>query len=543
MPPGMTGDARLVRISASDVDDDAGCPERLAVKARPAVVPATPLRYGRSRYEQFPLGRLMDVLDEHEFKGATLHDALATLVGDESLHPATLRWIRHAAECYVASSADGGDDPLEAVQPYWVAQRPGQRTWELYGWGRRYQSADGSHREFRFLRLGRADDRPRPPGQVAVAAYTTAVGEPANWPRPWREPFRPSTATAASHVRITEVGLLDGSHKVLFDDSAAQAAEYFAEHGRHAIKRLESGGARTPGAQCLDCKQLTGCGSVIRAPHLLAISGRREQPLRTFSISDGRSHAACPVQQHLRSLHLPKLNEYGPEAGRGLAVHAFLEAAHQREPRRCCGPDDLPADPANWTGGDRLLTGDLARGGARMLARHQGVCPYLHHDQITEVQVEPALSYYDTVANVLVIAKPDLLYAEGPAWVWREVKTKERHRWMGEDMLLVYPQLALGVVILAANLLGGDTNQHRIELETLTPASADIELLDVGDPQVVERARLVVSALAEPWHRDEPAVTRPGPDCQMCPVRMWCPDFPGSDDTPPIDTRSANPEV
>ena len=546
MPSGMTGDPGLIRISATDLNDQPACPEQLAAKARPAVKPRVYPRRPDPRYETFPLGRLMDVLDQHEFTGAALRDALDTLTDDQTLHPGTLNWIRHAAECYIVSSADGGDDPLEAVRNYWVIQRPGQRpdpTWEMYAWGRRYRTADGAVREFRFLRLGRAGDRPRPSAQIAVAAYTTAVGEPAAWPKPWSEPFHLGSAPRAERIRVVEVGLLDGSRAVLFDGTVAQAEEYFAAHGRSSIRPLKGGGDRVPGADCLDCKQLTGCEAVNRAPHLLGIAGRAGQPLRSYAIRDGRAHAACPAQQHLRSVRLPKLNEYGPEAERGLAIHDMLKNAHSRTPRRCCTADDLPADPGNWTAGGRQLTGDLALGGAQMLRWHRQVCPYLHHDQITEATPEPQLSFYDTVANVLVLATPDLLYAEGPARVWREVKTKERHRWMGDDMLLVYPQLALGLVILASGLLGGDARQHRVELETLTPNSSNIELLDVGDPEVVARARVVVAALAESWHRDDPAVTKPGPDCQMCPVRMWCPDFPGSDDSPPVDLRSAETEA
>lgn len=535
----MTGDTNLIRISASSVDEgDLDCPERLAVKARPAVFPQVRPHKPNARYDRFPLGRVMEVLDSHEFTGSTLSDALRRLDGDQDLHPGTLRWIGHAAECYVASAAGGADEPLEAVPHFWVTQVVDQRTWEMYAWGRRYQSADGSRREFRFLRFGHAGEQLRAPGQTAIAAYTTATGAPAAWPKPWKEPFRTGAASQVKHVRVVEVGMLDGSHQVLFEGSTADATAYFAEHGRPMVKQIVLGGTRTPGPGCVDCKELTACGEVTRAPQLLGIPGQRG-PLRTFSISDGRYHGKCPAQQHLRSLRLPKLNEYGPEAERGKAVHAFLEAAHGRVPHRPCHRGDVPSRPDDWIGGSWRLTGEIAQGGSQMLTHHRQTCPYMHREQITQVRLEPQLSYYDTATNVMVIAKPDMLYAEGDAWVWREIKTKERHRRMGADMLQWYPQLALGVLILAKNLLDGDPRQHRIELETLTPDSADIELLDVGDPLIVAKARVVVAAFAESWHRDEPATTRPGDECPMCPVRMWCPDFPRSDDHPPIDDRSA----
>lgn len=209
LPPGMTGDPSLIRVSASDLGDQVRCPERVAAKVRPAVKPRVQRRGPDPRYETFPLGRLMDVLDAHEFEGVALSDALGGVIEDDTIHPGASMWIRHAAECYVASSAAGGDDPLEAVRDYWVARRPGEQpepTWEMYGWGRRYQSVDGALREFRFLRMGEAGER-RSKEQVAVAAYTTATGQPAPWPRPWAEPFQTREAAPVNHVRVIEVGL------------------------------------------------------------------------------------------------------------------------------------------------------------------------------------------------------------------------------------------------------------------------------------------------------------------------------------------------
>jgi hypothetical protein len=49
-------------------------------------------------------------------------------------------------------------------------------------------------------------------------------------------------------------------------------------------------------------------------------------------------------------------------------------------------------------------------------------------------------------------------------------------------------------------------------------------LLDPNDHSHVARAREVINDLAAPWHADEAAAPTPGPQCQTCPVRQWCPD-------------------
>jgi hypothetical protein len=49
-------------------------------------------------------------------------------------------------------------------------------------------------------------------------------------------------------------------------------------------------------------------------------------------------------------------------------------------------------------------------------------------------------------------------------------------------------------------------------------------LLDPNDHAHLARAREVIHDLAAPWHADETAAPRPGPECRTCPVRRWCPD-------------------
>ncbi len=58
----------------------------------------------------------------------------------------------------------------------------------------------------------------------------------------------------------------------------------------------------------------------------------------------------------------------------------------------------------------------------------------------------------------------------------------------------------------------------------LYPDSSDMILLDPNDHAHLARAREVIHDLAAPWHMDDTAAPRPGPECRKCPVRRWCPD-------------------
>jgi hypothetical protein len=421
------------------------------------------------------------------------------------------------------------DVDLEPVRDYWVAQRvTGLTTWELYAWGRRYQSPDGRFREFRFLRFGEAGSRQRDPAQIAIAAYCAAFGAPAPWPDWWARPFQLRGSEVVERVRIAEIGLVDGSRVVLFDGTLAEAEAYFAEHGRKRIAKIAAGGTPVPGMSCADCKQLTVCGQLQRLPRLLGLRAGRA-PMRTVSISDLRYYRRCPAQAHLSSLNLPRSRRDSPEAELGRAVHGWLEAIHRGGTRKACGIADVPSHDDEQSGGRWRLTGETAQVGIRMLAHHPDVCAFQDPDSIAEVRVEPRLVFYDTEANAIVIARPDMLYLQDGSWVWREVKTTQKARWFHDDLLDEFPQLALAVVLLAEGALGGDPAKSRVEVEVLRPDGSDIPMIDPTDPEQVTKARAVLQQLAQPWRDDEVFEARPGKECRWCPVSKWCPSFPGED--------------
>jgi hypothetical protein len=526
----MSGDPQVVRIGTGAAgDEDYTCPSFAAVKARPGIQPQAPARFPRPKLETFALGPVMTALDGIEFDGITVDKALDGLRDAERQpHPGLLQFAQHAVRCYLLGAEPSQEVNLKPLRDFWVVQRVRGQTWELYAWGRRYQSPNGRLREFRFLRFGEAGLRQRDPAQVAIAAYSTAFGAPAPWPDWWSQPFMLRGGEVVERVRVVEVGLLDGSRVVLFDGGPAQAEGYFAEHGRERVARIAAGGTPVPGMSCASCKQLTLCEELRRLPGLLGLDADRA-PLRTVSVSDLRYYQSCPAQAHLSSLNLPPSRRDSPEAELGRAVHSWLETAH-RGGTTACGIADMPRHDDDLAGGPWGLTGETAQLGVRMLAHHPEVCAFQDLDSITEVRVEPRLVFHDTAANAIVIARPDMLYLQDGSWVWRETKTTQKPRWFHDDLLDEFPQLALAAVLLADGALGGDPAGSRVELEVLRPGAADIPMIDPTDPAQVTKARSVLQQLAQPWRDDEAFEARPGKACQWCRVSQWCPSFPGEDD-------------
>jgi len=528
----LKGDPALFRVSATlAADDEWSCGMRSAVKARPGIKTAVKVTWPSMLLDEMVPGFVADVLDTVEFDGLGVDEALSRRsAAGKQVHAGLLSYAGIVATQY--PYVDSGD--LRAFRPYWVARRTEDPVPpEMYAWGRRYQTPDGSRREFRFLRLGSTQGRERDRASIAVAFYTAAFGVAAHWPRRWDEPFEAldDQPPVVEWVTIAEVGLADGERRVLEEGPPGLAEEYFAEHGRRRVASIFAGAGPTPGGVCGDCKVITACPTPIKAPGLLGISGGRG-PLRKTSATDLRYHDACPAQLHMdRILHLPRDNEYSLDAQRGNAIHALLGARHGRGDASPCTAEDLAVDPEGWSAGRWQLTGEHAAAGAAMLAHHRGVCPLAGSFPTGWARTEPSLSFWDTAANVIVTASPDLVYEENGSWVWREVKSTERERWYHDEILEEFPQLSLALLILHRGLLGGDTSGSRLELETLRVSGADVEVRDPNDPEHVEVARRVISGLAQPWHVDRLFPAKPGRACQSCAVSRWCPDSvgPGAD--------------
>ncbi|MEU6784659.1 PD-(D/E)XK nuclease family protein [Nonomuraea angiospora] len=468
----------------------------------------------------------MEILDRIEFNSVSLESVLEDLRGRSPvIHDGHLRYAEHAVRMYRERFAG---EELMPVRPYWVVQHEEDKLWELYAWWRRYESDDGSVREYRRLRHGKI--KGSSPGELGIAAYVAVHGRPAAWPDPWsdRFPMLRSAQQRVRRVRIVEIGLADGRVSIEFDGSLEDAENYYRQHGHPHVAKVVSAGGLSTGASCFECKQMTGCPALPRVPGILGLPSR-PAPLRKVSVSDLRYYKDCPAQAHLRALHLPKESEYSDSAKLGQAVHQWIESLHRRKGHPPCIAGDMPPSEQNWTEGRWHVPDELAEIGLRMLHHHVDACPFLAESLIEYVDTEARRAFHDTAAQVVVVAKPDLLYLDDGSWVWRELKTTQKESWFHDDLLEEFPQLALGVVALARGALGGDPSGSRVEVEVLRPEGSDLHTIDPFEPDRLEKALTVLRHYAAPWREDETFEARPSRKCQWCPVSKWCASYTPQD--------------
>jgi hypothetical protein len=555
VPDGAEGDPRLVRVFTTAVrEGEQKCPMYRALKARPRIETTATPGFKSPDFEDFPLGPVMSALDLIEHGGRDLASALGTLSGSgrgrrgKRLHPGLAQWAGQAVTRYLETALPpvrmpgAGQPEVVPVAEEWVQQldlgrldEHGVRMYELCAWGRRYESPDGLFRELRLPRFGSAGAE-REPGEVAMAARVLALGSRARipeqgegiyaWPQWWGRPYRVEQGILPSWVRIVEVGCGDGSAAVLFEGDRDLASERYEEEAKGRLRAAVDATERRPGRDCASCRLAPSCGALPKAPGLLGVDDVT-RPRRTVSHTDLHRYQGCPAQEHLRRLRLPRKRdvEYGsPAVRRGKAVHKLLEQLHARAPHRPCALADVP-DPSGWDAGEWPLTGRDAQLASQLLARHVAVCPLKYADRGMPLSTEPVLAVDDPESDTVLIAEPDLLYWDGGGRVYRETKTT---RYIadrsGKDVLEVYPQAALALVLLAEGALGGDPARSRVELEILRPTGPDLELISAGDPGRVAKAREVIASLAGPWLSDREFAAKPEVKrCADCEVAQWCP--------------------
>jgi hypothetical protein len=525
---GLRGDPTHIRVSPSYLAKTPGsCSAARAVKARPALVPDIDFPRGSNRGEDFALGPVQEGIDLIEFSPHDQGRNRGYLTTQAERHTGLARFTVHAVASYRPHTRTLQDRHLRPVRGHWVLNKHGENEsggtlWEAFHWGRLYESPDGTVREFRFLRMGKADGARRSKAETALAALVTAYGSLAPKPRGrgWREPFhvtRPNASVA--RVRIAEIGLLDGSRDDLFDGTPEEAHTLYQRHAKERVREVVNTITPTPGADCASCKRLHVCTDLRRTTGVLHVPPFEGRP-RHVSASALRYISRCPAQAHLRDLRLPKEHEYTPANRRGHAVHAWLETRHAAVDSSPCTIENIPEDWWKQTGHD--LDEEQARLGRHMIGHHTQICPLLA--DVTHAEPEPPLAFLDTEANTVIQAKPDLLYSVDGVLIWRETKTLHSARLRHDKLFRSFPQLALAVVLLAEKALNNTPEDSLVELEVLTSDGCDVFSLDPGDSAEVERAREVLDDLAMAWHREQAFPTRPGIACATCPVARWCPD-------------------
>jgi hypothetical protein len=571
-PPGSTLETPLIRLFAGSSlrENPTRCPYKVAIKSRPGLKPAPgplPTWKGGPR-ETFNLGPLTNTLDLHEYGGQELEEALHRALGPREDGPAVdaglATWTRFAVREYQR----GGTGCLLPVPYSWVLvtqlnreDARGVKRYEQCVWGRPYASADGRIRELwvpvpRPLRDRSGDGEDSDVGDAAgradliAAAQVIARGEPHRLPSRflWKRDAAPVPGLTEAAwrlpdvVRIREVSCVDGERQLVLSGTPQEIAERYAEVGVPALTAAVSGNELVPGHDCEDCKYAPTCPALDRQPGLLGIEDR-SRPRRTWSVTNGRSYLGrpgrdegCAARERLRRLRLPDLEgrELTPHVVRGHAVHAWIQERHERHPGVACRPGDAPDGRSPWSAGRWTVPAEQADLGARMIAAHARYCPY-KLATVTDLVHERTLVVHDTAADVLVLAKADTLYRDGPSWVYRETKTDARRDPPPEtDLLRQRPQLALAVLLASRAVLGEDVSAARVEMEILGPRGARLVIIDPHDPEIRARAQQVVHELTANWHTDTTAAPSPGPHCEACEMATWC--------RPPLPTNGVDVE-
>ena len=531
-PPGVDGDGALIRIGPPLLRDEAdACPEGRALRARPLLV-QQPGRSLRKPVEDFvfkPLDRLLDAV-EHE--GRSVAEVVANRWHIRSCSGAHAEWALAAARIFLAAREReqsarmaSGHPATSAVQPRWVGGRKlsaldGRSVdqYERTAWGRQYASEDGTVRELWIPSLGRVrTDRALP--EVVAAAHVLASGVAARTPYLQRsEPLAPPQPQPR-RVRVLGVGLGDGSTAVLGDWNVEEAQRLFDVHVRGLMAKVADGRGRRAGSDCVRCEALAGCRTVPRAPGLLGVPApARPRKRRSVSVSDLRAYRDCPARYHLtRVLKLRDGRTESEAIRRGRAVDAWLNECHGA--RRWVPCRDIPL-PDTLPGLD-----DTELPAARAMIRaHRGLCPLDGLPATERVEPQRRVAVYDEQADVVVIAGCDVVYTDDGGVVIRETKTAAHRFTERRHLVETFPQLALGVMLLASGVLGGDLRRSRVELEVLRPDGARLEELDPCDGLTLDQSRQVVTELASGWVADETYVAEPAPDvdCSGCEAARWC---------------------
>ncbi|WP_229377669.1 PD-(D/E)XK nuclease family protein [Streptomyces sp. VRA16 Mangrove soil] len=388
-----------------------------------------------------------------------------------------------------------------------------------------YASEDGTVRDLWLPSLGRAKTA-RPAAELGAVAKVMAYGAST----PWRKFGALPPASESDAVRLPELirvfdfGCADGSLELLLSEGPEQAQQRFMADAAPAFLAAATGGGTLPWEDCVDCKAIQGCSDLKRAPRLWG--GRPtvpERKRRSLSTWDLRLHAECPAQYHLvRRLHLNDLSIENRGARRGRAVDRWLDARHAERPLRACGDREFPDLAALRA--ETGLDEPAACEAMGMLAEHRLLCPINGLGAQERVLVQHRVTAYVPELDLVVLAKPDLVHTDRGRWIWRETKTSTRPLWEGASLLRTYPQLALGVLLFHAGVLGEDARRCWVELEHLRVGrgSSRLERIDPGRPETVDEARTVIAELAQPLLGDTTYEPRTGRHCHGCQARTWC---------------------
>jgi len=508
----LRGNRNLLKVSASDASEKGACGLYLAVKVRPGVVAP-----GWRRYKDgtpFVLGVVRDVALLAHGQADTNATSpawkafLRAQVDGLHLHPGLRLYVETAVENYLDahSLSETEVGPLRLVRndPEFEFE-DGQRR--LTVWTPLYASEDGTA-EVRRLRMRSPHTSPTDADMrwAAVAAYISA-----------------RQGSGPARVRVVEVGLGDGNVSVLFDGTGPDADQFYAAVAGEPLRALVAAVTPTSGYSCGKCRLAGHCPEPVQLDGITGQPGKGNGT-RSVSPSELKTYAECPAQWLLRhGANLPRTETPSPQQERGNAVHSWLEAAHLRGVP--CTPADLP-EPGQGLGlADGLMDDVLYERSRPFLLRHLDHCP-LALTGYEPLGPERVVAGYDRTADVVPTMRVDLLYRLADRVVVRETKTTDNPLPASrEDAYNKWPQVPWALTALRSGLAERhDAAGGLVEVEVLGPEDAVVYSWATDEPGVPEMAAGDVRRATRGWHTDTDWHARPGPYCQWCTVRQWCPD-------------------
>ncbi len=331
----------------------------------------------------------------------------------------------------------------------------------------------------------------------------------------------------AEKVRIRELGCLDASQAIVFEDTIAGAKKLFEEKTLPIVLQRVQGGTQKPGPSCRGCRANTMCPTLPNRPGLLGITAFAPWP-KAYSPSKFHSYRRCPRQYFLQDeLGLRTTQETQNNAQqRGLLVHAWLEQAHKRAQE--CTKEDIPTSSSLGIIATELgWNQEEANTALPFLIQHQLTCPI---NKDSRVVTELAIEALDTDADITVSTRPDLIYKNGDDLVWREIKTVSSIQDIEKDIYFnIYPQLPLAIRLMVQDCLPkevteklGNFKNKRVELELISNDECKTISWDCDDANVKLSAWSQLAEQVDSWASDTLFAPSPNPPCNWCKVSKWC---------------------
>jgi hypothetical protein len=509
------GNPNELKVSASDVGAEATCGRQLALKSRPTVYLRDWRRSWPPRGQGVPfvLGHLADALAESDAADVEAVGGLAAWADawmeQAGVHRLTRRYLSRALEnmrdIHDGVEAELGESLQTLANPAEISG--GSRT--LFVWAALFGTASGV-REIRRIRFGAARDGTRDGDRrwSAVAGYVAA---------------RFSGLPSATRVRVLEVGASDASTCLIFDGTPEEATRFYDAEAKPHIESLLQADHVVAGNQCQSCKGAGRCEALVSVYGMFGLSGPG-LGTRSISATALQRYERCPGQWLYSNSSIPRSDSTSSDAqSRGIAVHEWLKAAHGRGIG--CTLEDLPSPGTGLGLAAELLTPELYAEIYPYLLNHVNDCPV---DRAGDafVLAEQNLHGFDHSAELIAIAKPDLAYRDGDYLVLREFKTSAAPYPSGRaDAYERTLQVPFLLRMLESGLAARYGAAHgRVEVELLTPAQQDVWAWDTDDLPVMAMAGGDLNRAADQWHTDSVWTTKPGPQCNWCEWRGWCPD-------------------